>query len=585
MKPKAILSGFLSAAFCLSLMTACNQNSQSGSAPSAEESSQTASVTSDQQSRQPEESSVDDHPTETMHTLTIRDSGKSEHMTAAFINTMSGASQAIPMTKTDEATDYVIYSCQADTSQYNMVHLDYGAKQPTLDVAFNEYVSGWYLSDGLLRPYVVGQEPNYERKIETKTFRFDGYDKEIYIWTPDDYDPSAAEPYATLYVFDGQWDVADNIMATDDESWHIGEHIASMMSLTDNKAIVVGIETQEATRYNELIPDLGEFSIQNFPTTKQGGAFADFLCDTVMPYIQSSYHVYTDPAHTAVTGSSLGGLEAFYTAMEHPDYFGVAGALSPSFWAYNVPVWTAWLTAKLSNKNLPYLYLYGGSYELDNGAVAILMNNALLQNGYPKDRIVCSVYPSGEHLNVYWQDMFPEFLQAMFDRKVSALTNGAVVPLPAEAQKLIESYQQETSVQVREATDQDYVYYDNSQTNWSKVCAYWWGPYGASTTKITFNEYYDHPWPGIEMEPIGDTNIYRVLAPSGAVGIIFDNGIGDDEMAPGSEAYQTEDIPYDKNVHPGQVYTIDMTQEPKAGRGAEKAKYKYPAGTWSTYTP
>ncbi len=603
MRVKHIISGFMSAALLLSLMTACSGGQKASDhqeSPASAVSGQSAaseseksnvsgqSTASESEKSNASEQSAQEQPEEQksgkMYTLTIRDSGKSDKMTAQFINTMSGANEAVPMTKTDEGTDYFIYSCQADTSKYNMVHLDYSAEKPTLDVAFNKYVSGWYLSEGLLRPYVAGKEPDYNTKFETKIFQFDGYDKNVYIWTPDDYDPASAEKYSTIYLFDGQSDLADSIMPDDDgESWHIGEHITSMMSLTDNKAIVVGIETVEDTRYNELIPDLGELSIKNYPTTKRGGAFAQFLCDTVVPYIQNNYNVRTDAEHTAVTGSSLGGLEAFYTAMEHPDTFGTAGALSPSFWAYDLNTWTQWLLPKMSGKNLPYIYLYGGDYALDSGALAILMNNGLLQSGYPKDRIVCSVYQPGEHLNVYWQNMLPEFLQAMFERKVSALENGFVVPVSQEMQKMIKNYQQETSVTEREPTDKDYVYYDNSETKWEKVCAYWWGPYGASTTKITSNEYYDHKWPGIEMERIGDTDIYRVVAPSGAVGIIFDNGVGDDELAEGTEAYQTGDITYDKKIHPGQVYKIDMTQKPKAGTGIEKIKYKYPVGTWSDY--
>ena len=85
------------------------------------------------------------------------------------------------------------------------------------------------------------------------------------------------------------------------------------------------------------------------------------------------------------------------------------------------------------------------------------------------------------------------------------------------------------------------------------------------------------------MEKMGDTDIYRVVAPGGAVGIIFDNGVGDDEMAEGNEAYQTDDITYDRNVNPGHVYKIDMTQPAKQGKGKEKVKYRYPAGAWSDY--
>ena len=500
---------------------------------------------------------------------------------------MSGASEEIPMTKTDEGDDYFIYTCQADTSKYNMVHLNYGAEKPTHDVAFNEYISGWYLSDGLLRPYVVGTEPNYERKYETKKLRFDGYDKEIYIWVPDDYDAKSADKYSTIYVFDGNVDVADNINPDyDNESWHTGEHITSMMSLTDKKAIVVGIESDEKTRNDELIPDIGEISIKNYPTKKRGSAFADFLCDTVIPYIESNYNVSSDPEDTAVTGSSLGGLEAFYAALAHPEKFGTAGAMSPSFWAFDVDNWTKWLKSTVSGmsaKTSPYLYLYGGDYELDNGAVSILMNNSLLESGYPKDRILCSVYTPGEHMNEYWQNVFPEFLQAFFERKTSALENGAVIPLPEQARKLMEDYKNGFKFEEREPTDKDYVYYDNSETKWETVCVYWWGPYGASTSKITSGEYYDHDWPGHEMERIGDSDIYRIVAPSGAVGIIFDNGVGNDKMAEGNEAYQTEDITYDKDVNPGKLYKIDMTQQAKPGKGKDKFKYRYPAGTWSDY--
>ena len=85
------------------------------------------------------------------------------------------------------------------------------------------------------------------------------------------------------------------------------------------------------------------------------------------------------------------------------------------------------------------------------------------------------------------------------------------------------------------------------------------------------------------MEKIGNTDIYILIAPSSAAGIIFDNGVGDDEMSEGNEAYQTEDITYDQKFNPGQVYKIDMTQQAKAGKGIEKVKYKYPAGAWADY--
>ncbi len=600
MKSKAVFAGLLSVALFLSVMTACSQDSSDNSSEEGNKTVSSASEEINSEASRNDESRTEEGDTEKstgderktegetdgeMYTLTVRDSRKSDKITAGFINTMSGASEDIEMTKTDEGNDYYIYTCQADTRKYNMVHLDYGADDPTLDVAFDEYVSGWYLSDGELSPYVVGKEPDYNEKYETKTFQFEGYDLNVYIWVPDDYDSESEDKYSTIYVLDGQVDLLDNIDGNDEGSWHTVEHVESMMSLTDNKAVVVGIESGKTTRDDELIPNIGKMSVDKYPSKQLGDDFADFICDTVIPYIESNYNVYADAEHTSVTGSSLGGLEAFYTAVEHPDKIGTAGAMSPSFWAFDIQTWINWLLPKMTEKNHPYLYIYAGDYELDNGAVAALMNNYLIKCGYPKDRIVCSVYQTGEHLNVYWQNIFPEFLQAAFEHKVSALENGVEVLLPEDAQKKISDYLNETSVEVREPTEKDYVYYDNSETKWDKVCAYWWGPYGSSCTKITSNEYYSFDWPGIEMERIGDTDIYRVLAPSGAVGIIFNNGIGEDEMAEGNEAYQTQDIKYDKEVNPGKVYKIDMTQLAKAGKGIDKVKYKYSAGEWTDYNP
>ena len=57
--------------------------------------------------------------------------------------------------------------------------------------------------------------------------------------------------------------------------------------------------------------------------------------------------------------------------------------------------------------------------------------------------IVCNVYQPGEHMSVYWQNIFPEFLQAVFERKVSALENGAVVNVPDQVNELLKKYQEQ----------------------------------------------------------------------------------------------------------------------------------------------
>ena len=62
-----------------------------------------------------------------------------------------------------------------------------------------------------------------------------------------------------------------------------------MMAETDNKAIIVAINTTD-NRTSDLFPDITGADNKE----KRGREFANFICDTIMPYIQENYNVYTD---------------------------------------------------------------------------------------------------------------------------------------------------------------------------------------------------------------------------------------------------------------------------------------------------
>ena len=597
MKHKNTAASILSLALCLSMMTACGSTENGGS------SSGTNSQGS--QESQTEESKTEESGTEpvasNMHTLLIRDSLKNDSMTATFINSVSGASEDIVMTKTGETDDSYIYTCQADTSLYNMVHLNYGNKIKSKDVAFNSFTAGWYLKDDAnfsydpLLPYAEGMDLRYDPAFTTATLHFDSNDKTVYIWTPEDYDANASEKYSTIYTFDGQSVLArgkDRGMDNDKESWNVAESVQSMMSVTNNKAIIVAIVTDGGTREDELVPDLGElYNDPNMPaeyqlqSDKQGNRFADFVCDTVMPYIQENYNVYTDAQHTALVGSSLGGLETFYAVLAHPDKFGTGGVMSATFSVYDDAVWDSFLSDKTNAENAPFLYFYAGSYGFDNGNVMEKMYKRLADKGYPQDKMVYDKYERGTHLMVYWRNIFSEFLQAAFMQKVEALESGAKIEYVDRTDMRTQTV---TEIEIDENDPRlldknNFVYYDNSETKWEKVYAFWWSDEGFAVNIIT-GAYYERPWPGVEMEQIEGTDIYRVVAPEGASNIIFDTGVTDAEVQSGTIAYQTNDIVYRSNENTGMVYKIDMSQPAKAGRGLEKTKYTYPEGSWSEYT-
>lgn len=58
--------------------------------------------------------------------------------------------------------------------------------------------------------------------------------------------------------------------------------------------------------------------------------FINDLRDCLMPYIESHYSVYTDRAHTAVAGLSMGGRESLFIGIKMQERFCAIGAFSPA---------------------------------------------------------------------------------------------------------------------------------------------------------------------------------------------------------------------------------------------------------------
>lgn len=591
MRYRSIITGILAAALCLSFTAGCS----SGTAQNKEESKPSAKA--EESSRNDEESKGQDKTEESseekendgMHTVFIRDAGKNSKMTATFLNTANGKTENVEMTKSEEAEDHVTFTCKGDPKLYNMVHITYGDNIVSSDLAFNRFTAGWYLNDKKLLPYAEGMDLKYDPAFDTHKFSFDGVDKSVYIWTPKDYDKNSEEKYSTIYMFDGQTILAtgrDRGMDSDTDSWNVSESVTAMMSQTGNKAVIVGISNNEGNREDELVPDVGNIKVLPngkimLDTEKRGNAFADFVCDTVMPYVQENYNVYTDAEHTSLAGSSLGGLETFYTVLVHPDKFGTAGVMSASFQLYDNDTWAEFVKDKVNMEKFPFLYFYAGAYGGDNGDVNEPVYNMLIEKGYPKDKLVYDKYEPGRHEPMYWRNIYPEFLQAMFEQKVEALECG--VPVKYEERKSFGDVPPEISVSPDDPglkVKENFIYFDNSKTKWDKVYAYWWD--AIPTNKIS-GGLYGGDWPGIELERIEGTDIYRAVMPMGPSKIVFNSGVTDEEVKKGTNAYQTENMDYDDQKNAGQIFRIDTSVEPKAGTGIEKTKFKYASGSWEDF--
>jgi predicted alpha/beta superfamily hydrolase len=155
-----------------------------------------------------------------------------------------------------------------------------------------------------------------------------GNERTVLVWLPPGYEKEVDQRYPVLYMHDGQncFDAATSFAGEWRADETAGELIKSGKIIP---IIIVAVANSGAGRIDEYTPTAD-------PDEHRGGGtaelYAKFLIEEVKPFIDSHYRTLTDRNHTAVAGSSLGGLVSLYLAAKHGDVFSMAGSLSASVW-------------------------------------------------------------------------------------------------------------------------------------------------------------------------------------------------------------------------------------------------------------
>ena len=318
-----------------------------------------------------------------------------------------------------------IYAVDVDVSKYNRVVFNNGKSQ-TLNAAVTVASSGFFITsqtpkNAMQLGVYAYDETDYGTK---KTISFDyptGYKKPVEIWTPAGYNPKDTDKkYSVIYLLDGQNQFDDSDAYNG--GWGSDEVITALMKNGGEGIILVGIDNSR-NRDNELTPDLGEV----IPEYNSGGfkdgsgeQFAEFVAKTVVPYVEANYNVYTDAAHSAVVGSSSGGIEAFYIGMEYMEEFGRIGAISPAFLLYNKATWLEYFEKfDFENiENLPRIYFYNGggdALELELLPNARDMKVWLADLGYDEGKMTFVYDEKNAHNEAAWRNVMPEIVTWLFE--------------------------------------------------------------------------------------------------------------------------------------------------------------------------
>ncbi len=181
-------------------------------------------------------------------------------------------------------------------------------------------------------------------------------DQRVTIWLPPGYDASQRR-YGVVYMHDGH-NLFDPAKASFGKVWAADKAMLAAAAQGIEPRIVVGIWAPGAARYRQYLPrdiyDRAPPPLKAAMDDMAGGPIVSdrylaWIVDTLKPTIDRDYRTKPGAAHTAIAGSSMGGLMSCYAFVRRPDIFGQAACVSshwPAIDPAKVGAATPWLMAE-----------------------------------------------------------------------------------------------------------------------------------------------------------------------------------------------------------------------------------------------
>ena len=183
----------------------------------------------------------------------------------------------------------------------------------------------------------------------------------VRVWLPEDYFVNQNKEYPVIYFSDGQNLVNQNLCAFG--CWRL-DLVAHNSGLS---FIAVGIDSPRdaGLRFNELNPPYPPDKMKR-ATNPYGDQFVNYTADELVPLINKYFHTCKKKEDTAIAGSSMGGIMAFFAGVTRYDTFGFSLDFSPAFFLYKKKTWDVLLKSfKVSADNGVRFFLYVGGVEFE----------------------------------------------------------------------------------------------------------------------------------------------------------------------------------------------------------------------------
>ena len=232
--------------------------------------------------------------------------------------------------------------------------------------------------------------------------------RKAYVYLPDSWEENTEMRYPVLYMFDGH-----NIFLDEDATFGKSWGMKKFLDETEKELIVVAVECNH--QGNRRLCEYAPFSYRNKEHGHiQGTApiLMDWMVNKLKPYIDANYPTLPDREHTAIAGSSMGGLIALYGSLTYNHVFQRAACLSPSLWICPRKVLAMIAGSAMAPDST--IYLDYGEHELCNhrGNLRILRRTAgaLLKK---KANLTFRIIPNGNHSEASWEKQIPVFMECL----------------------------------------------------------------------------------------------------------------------------------------------------------------------------
>ena len=226
------------------------------------------------------------------------------------------------------------------------------------------------------------------------------------VYLPPGHDENTLKRYPVLYMQDGQ-----NLFFPEEaflgREWEVDETLERLdeMNVID-QTIVVGVNSGERLR------DYTEPGVERY-----GRA----LTEELKPWIDSELRTLSGARDTAILGSSLGGVAAFYVAWSWPHRFGLGGCLSSTFGFRDGLTERVRREGRAGREGLR-LYLDSG-WPGDNYEATLALSAALIEAGFELGReLVHLAFPLAHHDERSWSSRLHVPLQ-LFSGKLRRLAD------------------------------------------------------------------------------------------------------------------------------------------------------------------